>query len=233
MRLNWPKFDSRCANEPRWQDFFNLAPDSFIPTSNVKMHRSANVLHQLNITAALIRLNDQKPSPIERNGQTRIGFEEGLIELGHKHNLVGFKAVILDYGVRKNFGTSKINALITEGPIAPQASLMLVQHQALFTTRDRYAPDSRHGTPLRIIKILAISGLEPFKATLLCDLNCRTTFSRHFPDLHATATSAAKINPVAIARPARGDVFVWVVSETARLATVDADHIDVGVSFYP
>src|SRR2546429_8589197 len=106
---------------------------------------------------------------------------------------------------------------------------MLIKYQGLFTTGDRYSPDSRHGSPLGVIEILAVGRFEALKTALLCYLHCRAAFGRHLPYLHAATAGTAEINPAAVSRPTWGNICVCVKGEPTGLAAIGGDYVDRGV----
>src|SRR5260370_22709920 len=103
---------------------------------------------------------------------------------------------------------------------------MLLKYQGLFTPGDRYSPNSRHGSPLGVIEILAVGRFEALKAALLCYLHCRAALGWYFPYLHAATPGTAEINPAAVSPPTWGNIFVCVIGETTGLAAIRGDYVD-------
>src|SRR5260370_13312403 len=65
---------------------------------------------------------------------------------------------------------------------------------------------------------------------MLCRLNRLATFGQNFPYLHPTAPRRAKVNPLAIPRPTGNDILKGARGDTAWLAALGADDIDIRIA---
>src|SRR5262249_37630710 len=109
----------------------------------------------------------------------------------------------------------------------------MIEYLHLFTTCNRNPPDAWQCTPFREVKILAVSRFEAFEPALSGHLYSLPTYGWDLPNLHTAAAGRAKVEPLVISRPTRRYIFGPVEGETARFATIYANHIDIGVAFQP
>src|SRR5712691_4241727 len=192
--------------------------------SDIKYYNaSLEIIHQYDITVALVHLRVEYPSAIGRNRKTRVPLRRLFLHHGNLPYPPRGKAEEFDDRMLLRLRVDEVNALVHHGPIAPISCSGLIEHQCLLSALHCNFPNPWSTLAFSIVDELAVGRLEGGEPSFLRHLHGVASFGWRFPHLIISGSIGSEIDPLSISRPARYHIVGSSRSDAAGATSFGVD----------